>query len=175
MNALAISASIQDEVAQRLASFPVFAGIAIVKAWEGSIATKLEKALAVTPGSGVQGLAFLVATPTAAMQMANSPALRLDPFNVGVAVVELPLLNQGEKGSRVPAFDWAVEVARALAGWAPSGCAAPLGSSGGRLDAVPEQPGAARIVANVILATKVNLAPLRLPSEAGFASASTAQ
>jgi hypothetical protein len=53
------------------------------------------------------GIAVIVHTPTAECKGRSSPWPRMDPVRVEIEIVELVMMNRGEKGSRIPASDLA--------------------------------------------------------------------
>jgi hypothetical protein len=157
---------IQRAVRDRLAAFDAFAGLSMVLQYEGEIDSRIAAALAtLTPGMR-QGCALLIATPAAEETGANLPFARLDPFGVTVSAVEDVIVNSGAGGTGRRAMEWAVLALRALKGWTPPGCGAPLRGWG---DALSIGPGAgSRVIHNLTLRTRVDLAPLRLPGEYGY-------
>lgn len=158
---------VQSAVCARLASFGEFGGLAIIPQYEGSIETRIDEALATMADGRLQGVALLVATPAAQETGPNLPTIRLDPFGVTVTVIEDVTLNAPPQGSGRRCLEWAVLCLRALKGWTPDGCQKPLTGWGSGLALGPS--AGQRIIWNVTLRTRVDLLPLRLPGEHGYA------
>lgn len=158
---------VQAAVCARLASFAEFGGAAIIPQYEGSIDTRIESALATMTEGMLAGIALLVATPAAQETGANLPTVRLDPLGVTISVIEDVILNVPPAGSGRRALQWAVLCLRALKGWTPPGCQKPLTGWGTALALGPSQ--GSRVIINVTLRTRVDLLPLRLPDERGYA------
>jgi hypothetical protein len=157
---------VQASVRDRLASFSEFGGLAMILQYEGSIDTKIDEALAVMTDGFRVGAALLIATPAAEENAPNLATVRLDPFGVTVTVVEDTVLNAPPDGTGRRALEWAVLALRALKGWTPPGCTKPLTPWGRTLALGPSK--GARVIWNLTLRTKVELAPLRQPGEYGY-------
>lgn len=157
---------VQTAVRDRLASFSDFGGLAMILQYEGSIDTRLDTALAVMADGFRPGAALLIATPAAEENAPNLPMIRLDPFGVTVTAVEDVTFNAPPDGTGRRALEWAVLALRALKGWTPPGCTKPITPWGTALALGPSKGN--RIVWNLTLRTKVELAPLRLPGEHGY-------
>ena len=158
---------IQAAVCARLASFPEFGGVAVIPLHEGSVETRVESALATSRPGSLAGIALLVATPAAEETGPNLPTVRLDPLGVTVQVIEDVIFNNPPAGSGRRALQWAVLVIRALKGWTPPGCQKPLTGWGSAIAGLPQE--GQRVHINVNLKTRVDLPPLRLPGERGYA------
>jgi len=157
---------IQKAVRDRLASFSDFGGLAMILQYEGSIDSKLDEALSVQTDGFRPGAALLIATPAAEETGANLPTVRLDPFGVTVTAVEDTFMNAPPDGTGRRAFEWAVLALRALKGWTPPGCQKPLTGWGNAISLGPQK--GAKVIVNLTLRTKVELAPLRQPGEYGY-------
>ncbi len=158
---------VQSAVCARLASFGEFGGVSILAQYEGSIDTRIDEALATMAEGRLQGVALLVATPAAQESGPNLPTVRLDPLGVTVTVVEDTVLNVPPSGSGRRCLQWAVLALRALKGWTPPSCQKPLTGWGSTLALGPSQ--GQRVIWNLTLRTRVDLEPLRLPGERGYA------
>jgi len=157
---------VQTAVRDRLASFSDFGGLAMILQYEGSIDTKLDTALAVMSDGFRPGAALLIATPAAEENAPNLPVVRLDPFGVTITVVEDTVFNAPPDGTGRRALEWAVLALCALKGWTPPGCTKPLTPWGTALALGPAK--GSRVIWNLTLRTKVELAPLRQPGEYGY-------
>jgi hypothetical protein len=157
---------IQSAVRDRLAAFDVFSGLAMIRQYEGDIDSRIDTALATLTAGMRQGCAMLIATPAAEDTGANLPFARLDPFGVTVSAVEDVLINAGAGGSGRRAMEWAILALRALKGWTPPGCGAPLRGWGNALTLGGGSK--TRVIYNLVMRTRVDLAPLRLPGEYGY-------
>lgn len=160
---------LQRAVRDRLAAFDAFAGLEMILQYEGDIDSRIDTALATLADGMRQGCALLIATPAAEETGANLPLVRLDPFGVTVSAVEDVLINTGDRGSGRRAMEWAILALRALKGWTPPGCGAPLHGWGNALSLGGGSK--ARVIYNLVLRTRVDLVPLRLPGEYGYVAA----
>ena len=158
---------IQKAVRDRLGAFPEFAGMALIMQYEGEVTSRIETALATLTEHARPGAALLIATPAAQETGANLPLVKLDPFGLTIAAVEDTILNAPPEGSGRRALEWAVLALRALKGWTPPGCNKPLTGWGTTLALAPSQ--GQRVIVNLTLRTAINLPPLRLPGEYGYA------
>jgi hypothetical protein len=158
---------VQAAVAARLASFPEFGGVSIILLNEGSVETRVDSALATMQSGRLAGIAILIATPVAEETGPNLPTVRLDPLGVTVQIIEDVIFNKPPTGSGRRALQWAVLVLRALKGWTPTDCQKPLTGWGAAIAGLPQEGQRVRI--NVNLKTRVDLPPLRLPGERGYA------
>jgi hypothetical protein len=157
---------VQTSVRDRLAGFSDFGGLAMILQYEGSIDTRIDNALAVMSEGFRPGVALLIATPAAEESLPNVPSIRLDPFGVTVTVVEDTFMNAPPEGTGRRALEWAVLALQALKGWTPPGCNTPLKGWGNALTLGPSK--GSRVVWNLTLKTRVDLAPLRMPGEYGY-------
>jgi len=159
---------VQKQVRDRLASFPEFAGIALIMQYEGSVESRIEEALATMSEDCRPGAAILIATPylDESPKSRNSPGLLIDPFAVSLAAVEDVVLNSGDSGTGRRCIEWAVLCVQALKGWTPSGCNKPLTGLGRTISLAPSQ--GSRVQNNISLQTSLGLPLLRHPGEYGY-------
>jgi hypothetical protein len=159
--------NLQASVVKRLERFPEFAGLAILTERAKDFRGDVDRALGGLQPDKKPGLFLLVGTPTTSVARQQVVGPNLDVI-VAVTCSENVLQNIGDNGSQIPAADAAINVLRALVGFHPSNCMAPL---------MPETP-AMRVIADpfdderlcylATLKTQVLFAPLRLSGEGAF-------
>jgi len=177
MNATLFS-DLQLSVSTRLGRFPEFQGLRILTERAKDFRSQVDQALGPVHPDFKAGLFLLVGTPTTAVVNKQFPGAHLR-FVVAVTCSEHVIHNLGPSGSKIPAADCALDVLRALSGFAPIGWTGPESAKVPYNFSVltPQDPGI-RVVEDpfdperlcylVTLTTEAAVTPLRLDGEGTY-------
>ena len=180
---MTVFTDLQNSVAARLARFAQFQGIQIVTERTKDFRSDVERALGGIHPDFKAGLFLLVGTPTCGVVNKQSPGPHLK-LVVAVTCSENVFQNTAPNGSQFPAADCALDVLRALSGFAPATWTGPADArtaqSLGTL--CPEEPGirviedpfdSDRLCYLVTLSTQAATTPLRLDGEGTYVKETT--
>ena len=169
---------LQASAAARLARFPQFQGIQILTERAKDFRSDVERALGGIHPDFKAGLFLLVGTPTCGVVNRQSPGPHLKII-VAVTCSENIFQNSGPNGSGIAAADCALDVLRALSGFAPSTWTGPADARTAQAmgTLTVEEPGI-RVVTDpfdpdrlcylATLATQAATTPLRLDGEGTY-------
>ena len=95
----------QDEIKKVIQAHSWFAHFPIITEKMGDIPTEIEKALGTLSGvDGQIGLCLVVLTPKATIRHQNAAGPVLETLDISIGVLENPVLNSGDSGTKKPAI-----------------------------------------------------------------------